>query len=398
MRILMLAHNIAWQGSAIRALSLARPLSRLGHDVTVVASRLDTGVSVAKELVDGVLLLQFPDVMPVKLRGGGLSPIDLAGRLAHVIRNRYDIVHAFEHRPCSTVPALLEHRLHRAVYVADWADLWGSDGMAAEWPTLPRLTLGAFDGRWQTYTRRHADAVTAISTDLAERARRLGVGADRIRLLPPGANGDTFTPASSRLARRRLSLPEDALVLVHTGFAPFDDWLLARVFTEAAAREPRVQLVTAGRRVLAVDKAAAIAGCSDRVHQLGTVSYSGLGDVMACGDLMLIPYTRRPHNVARFPNRVGDYLAAGRPIATNPTGDLGSLVIKEGIGVVAPEEPTAFADAILDLLDRPQQREEMGARARRLAETTFSWRARAEALNTLYRELALERGRGVSTS
>jgi glycosyltransferase involved in cell wall biosynthesis len=292
----------------------------------------------------------------------------------------------------------MERRLHQAVYVADWADLWGMEGMAAEWPIMPRLTLGAFDSRWQIYTRLRADAVTAISTDLMERTRRLGIGADRIRLLPPGANGDTFTPGNARLARRRLGLPEDALILVHTGFAPFDDGLLARVFTEAAAREPRVRLVTAGRRVAAVDKAAAIAGCSDRVLQLGTVAYSGLDDVMACGDLMLVPYSRRPHNVARFPNRVGDYLAAGRPLATNPTGDLGALVVEESIGVVAPEEPTAFADAVLDLLDRPQQREEMGVRARRLAETTFSWQARAETLDLLYRKLAPDRGRRVSTS
>jgi hypothetical protein len=45
MRVLLSAHNVAWQGSAIRALSLARPLARLGHETTVLASRQAIGAS-----------------------------------------------------------------------------------------------------------------------------------------------------------------------------------------------------------------------------------------------------------------------------------------------------------------------------------------------------------------
>ena len=200
MRVLMLAHNVAWQGSAIRALSLARPLARLGHDLTVIASRGSVGPRFTGELVDGVRLLQPPDVLPRRIRNGGLSPVDLAARVAHVLRYRYDVVHAFEQRPCSTVPALLARPLRHAVYVADWADLWGPAGMAAEWPAPQRASLGAFDGVWQAFTRRRADAVTVISTDLRERAIELGLPRDRIHLIPIGANDDLFEPAGS--ARR----------------------------------------------------------------------------------------------------------------------------------------------------------------------------------------------------
>lgn len=398
MRVLMLAHNVAWQGSAIRALSLARPLVALGHELTVVASRRRGGLRLVDEVVDGVRLVQYPDVLPGRLRNGGLSFVDLAGRLVHVLRARYDVVHAFEQRPCSTMPALVARRLRHPAYVADWADLWGPDGMAADWPTPQRVTLGTLDGLWQTHTRRCADAVTAISTDLSERARRLGVPPDRVRLLPIGANDDIFKPTDASAARRRLGLPQEALVLVHTGFAPFDNWLLGRLVAEIATSEPRAHFVTAGRLLPVVDAAAAAVGAGERVLQLGTVAYHELADVMACGDVMLVPYTERPHNVARFPNRVGDYLAAGRPVATNATGDLGRLVTDEAIGIVAPEDPAAFADAVLELLRNPERRAEMGTRARVLAETTFSWRARAATLDDLYRELVAADGRGVSIS
>lgn len=386
MSVLMLAHNVSERGSAIRALSIARWLAAAGREVTVVSGRQDVGLTTTHASMDGVRLLEPPDLLPYRLRNGGLSPMDLGGRLVHVLRERYDVVHTFEPRPSATLPGLLA-RQRKSVWVADWADLWGGDGMAATWPTPQRVTLGAFDGFLQSFTRRRADAVTVISSDLERRAELLGVPPQRIRRIAVGANDDLFRPEPTAEARLRLGLPADALVLVHTGFAPFDDWLLAHTFAELAAAEPRAHLVMSGRRFPLVEERAAAVGAAHRVVHVGVVPYRELGTVMACGDVMVVPYTAQPHNEARFPNRAGDYLAAGRPIATNPTGDLGRLVAAERVGIVAPQSPEGFAQAILDLLHQPDVRAEMGGRARELAETTLSWRAVAASVGELYDEL-----------
>lgn len=384
----MLAHNVSERGSAIRALSIGRWLALQGREVTVVSGRRRVGLAMTRASMDGVRLLELPDILPYRFRNGGLSPIDLAGRLLHVLRERYDVVHTFEPRPCATVPGLFAQQRGKTVWVADWADLWGPDGMAATWPRPQRVTLGAFDGIAQSYTRRRADAVTVISSDLERRAEALGIPPERIRRIAVGANDDLFRPQAAAEARARFGIPGDALVLVHTGFAPFDDWLLADTFASIAASEPRAHLLMSGRRFPLVEERAAAAGAAHRVVHAGVVPYHELGSVMACGDVMVVPYTAVPHNEARFPNRVGDYLAAGRPIATNPTGDLGRLIARERIGIVAPATPEAFARAILDLLRQPDLRDEMGRRARTLAETTLSWRAVAASVGDLYDELS----------
>jgi glycosyltransferase involved in cell wall biosynthesis len=229
MRVLMLAHNITDRGSAIRATSSARWLAHDGHEPTVVSARRRAGLEAICWRVDGVRLVEAPDLLPHRIRNGGLSPIDLAWRLAHVWREHYDVVHTFEPRPSATVPGLLAHR-RGTVYVADWADLWGPEGMADLWPAPQRLTLGRFDGAWQAYTRRSADAVTVISSDLERRAQALGIPSERIRRVPVGANHDLFRPQPPAEARSRLGLPQDALVLAHTGYAPFDGGLLADTF------------------------------------------------------------------------------------------------------------------------------------------------------------------------
>jgi glycosyltransferase involved in cell wall biosynthesis len=387
MKVLLLAHNVSERGSAIRALSIARWLAAQGRDVTVLSGRLRAGLARRSLSVDGVRLLEPPDVLPYRFRNGGLSPMDIAARTAYVLRERYDVVHTFEPRPAATVPALLARRRDDTVFVADWADLWGPDGMAAIWPAPQRVTLGRFDGAWQSYTRRRADAVTVISSDLEERALALGIPPARVRRVPIGANDDLFRPGDRTVSRARLGVPDDALVLVHTGFAPFDGWLLARTFAHVANLEPRAWLVMSGRRFPEVDAAARAVGAGERVRHLGVLGYTELGDVMAAGDVMVLPYAPSPHNEARYPNRAGDYLAAGRPIATNPTGDLGRLVAEERVGVVAAPEPEAFARAILDLLHADGERAELGARARALAESRLSWRHAAERVGELYDEL-----------
>jgi len=120
------------------------------------------------------------------------------------------------------------------------------------------------------------------------------------------------------------------------------------------------------------------------VEALKTLPYEDLGEILACGDVMLLPYTNRSINIARFPNRSGDYLAAGRPIATNLTGDLGQIIMGHDVGIVAPDEPEPFAAAIQTLLKNPSLMAEMGTRARRLAESQFSWLALAKKLDQFY--------------
>ncbi len=115
--------------------------------------------------------------------------------------------------------------------------------------------------------------------------------------------------------------------------------------------------------------------------------YNELGEVLASADVGVLPYTDRPLNSARYPNRVGDYLAAGRPVATNLTGDLGNLIRTERVGVTADENPDAFAAAIRDLFEHAHHRQEMGRRARALAETRLSWRAMAQRVQQLYEDL-----------
>lgn len=392
MRILMLTHNMAGiGGSYMRAHSLARALAKLGMDVTLMASRRNCGWKVIRETRDGVQVIQMADFCPKRARHGGLSPIDLLGRLAQA-NGPYHLVHGFDHRPAVSITALAVRRKRGIPFVSDWADLWGSDGIAGARPTAAGRLLGWADHFWEQRLRKHADAITVVTRDLEARARRLSVPDKRIRLLQVGANEDVIHPLPKAAMRAKYGLPEEAHIIVNSGFSPYDASMLARTFALLARRNPRAILLMTGARFPEIDEAAEAAGCSGRVVHLGFVPYGQLGEVLACGDVMLLPLGNRGVNTSRYPNRVGDFLAAGRPIATQPTGEVGSMVRDEAVGIVTGEEPEAFVEGIDRLLRDEDSRREMGRRARRLAETKLSWRFLAARLVELYQELLTSAG------
>ncbi len=385
MRVLMLVHHAPGGGGSFeRSMALAQHLVRQGHAVTLGASPGRVGMTLRVREWHGVRVMEMPDAVPFRLRNMGLSPLDILGRMRFASRERFDVVHGFDQRPCVAWPALAQRRRFGTPYISDWADLWGGHGIAAEraWPL--RVTLGAFDGAWEERICRAADGLTPICSDLAERARAFGTPAQRIHLLPVGAECDDRPPADKTASRAALDLPARRPIAVHLGLGAYDLPLLERAFLAMAQLEPRALLVTSGRRSSRLSRAARRLGLEGNLRQLGWIAQEQLGALVAAADLMLLPYSRRPVNIGRSPNSAGHAMAAARPIVTNDTGDLGRLVRDEQIGLAAAEDGPAMARAMLTLFADVEQGEAMGRRARALAETRLAWSTLAGGLADFY--------------
>ena len=396
MRILLLTHNVAGQGGSYqRAWGLGRALAARGHETILLAARVRPGMRSVEGDDQGLRVWQAPDVFPLRVRHGGLSPFDVVGRVIKTLRWRPDVVHSFDHRPACSLPALAAHRRGRSVWVADWADRWDFDGIAGERGPLARVSLGWMDHLAERRLYPHADAVTVASREAGERARAFGVEEEALAWIPPGANPDLIRPQAKERARASLGIPPSAEVVVHLGFADYDEDLLGRAFATLAARRPSALLLTSGKSGRALTQVLREAGLASRWIATGSIPYQELGTLLACGDVFLLAFRDRPLNRGRFPNKLGDYLAAGRPVVANPTGDLGDLLREEGFGLLADETPEAMAAAVTQILERPQASAEMGRRARALAEGRLSWTTLAARVERLYAEA---QGRSVAST
>lgn len=388
MNILMLTYEVVDEGgSFIRCFSLAKNLVKLGHRVTVLASNKTPGFIERKTIRQGVVVIEIACPLPHRIRHNGTSPFQIISRAVHILRHRYDVVHGFGHRPSVFIPAHIHKLLYRRPYVADWADLWGWGGLASYRGGVIGDFLGVFDDAAERWIFSHVDGLTVISQELKKIALRRGVPEEKICLLPPGADAQIIYPQSKGASRRLLGLPAHAQILVFVGNASYDAELLARTFIKVFKHNNNALLLFAGASMPAFWNIIRRAKLEKRVIYKGFVPHDALGEVLACGDIMLLPYTNRQINTGRFPNKLGDYLAAGRPIVTNPTGDIRDIIAKEEVGLLVGESSEAFARGIRMLLHNQTLSRRFGQNARHLAETGFSWRQRAMDLHQFYTTL-----------
>jgi len=387
-RILLLVQDPLGSGAnSTRAESLGKEFERLGHEVWLAGPPGRSGTTPGQDRASGIRWLCPPGSGRRLLLPAAFSPWILFGMLRRVRALHPQIIHSFGHRPTASIPARFLQARRRARHVADWSDWWGGGGIAAERSWVGRLTTGAMDGALERWSRQVADGLTVATSHLAAMARGWGVRTERIMSLPGGARVDEIRPLPQEAARRKSGIDLQDRILVHAGQSAFDLPFTMDCFAEVARQEPRAKLMVIGdNRGLSL-LAARERGIQGRVMPFRQVPYSQLGELLACGDVMLLPFANRGLNLGRFPNRLGDYFAAGRPVVTNSTGDVGRLIEENAIGLAVEATPQATAQAALRVLSDPVLAAELGRRGREFAERRMAWPIVAREVEAFYERL-----------
>ncbi len=212
------------------------------------------------------------------------------------------------------------------------------------------------------FTLSRAARVVTVSPLLRDAlAGRYGFPAERIDVVPNGADTGLFRPADPGEARRRLGLPADRpVVLCVASFYPHHalDVLLRAVSGTGAL------LVLVGAQ----------GPVPEGVVSAGPVPHERVPDYVAAADLCA--FTHRPPDPALgcSPVKLYEYMAGGRPVAVaTEMEETRRFVSENGIGLAVPLDAEALAGALARLLRDPEERARMGARGRELAVSTYNW-------------------------
>lgn len=387
MRILMLLYNTTGKGTYWRALYLARSLAKKGHMVTVLstARRNRLRFNTQPDSQPGVTLVESPDLLWGPLRSGW-DPYNVLARLNWSRSRQFDLIHAFESRPTAILPALYWQRHHQTKLVLDWCDWFGRGGSVEERPSrLTRTMLRPVETFFEERFRTSADGTTVINTFLYHRAISLGVKPETIFCLPNGSNVVELHPIPQAEARRALNWPEDIPVIGYIG-AIFqqDAVLMAQAFNKVRQAEPRAQLLLAGYCNIAVEK---LVQEPRAVWRTGHIPYGKINHYLAACDLCWLPLKDSGANRGRFPLKINDYMAVGKPVVATDIGDAATLIRRGAFGLLSPDEPDKLAQQVVKLLRDPAQRELMGYRARCLAENEFTWDQMGNRLDQFYQQV-----------
>lgn len=373
-KILYLNHNVKGRSTYHRCFQFAKHLVARGHHVDLLTISPTERLHFHETVQQGVHIIETPDLL-VGMTRTGWDPYDTWRRQGFLKRRRYDLIHAFDSRPAVILPALTQRKRDGATLLSDWADWWGRGGVIDERPN--KLIKFAFEGI-ETYFEEHyrtqADGLTVISDALHERAITLGVRPEVIAHISGGADIEHITPGDRIAARRALGISEHGPIVGFSGFVHYDLTLLLAAFDELARMRRDVRLLLTGARSPLVQRYAQRGGWEDRVIEAGVIDYAILPRYHACVDVFALPYANKLANRGRWPNKIGDYLAAGRPIVSNPVGDIKVLFTAFDIGYLTDETPSAFAHGLLRAIEDPEAAARKGQIGRSVAENVLSWR------------------------
>jgi phosphatidylinositol alpha-1,6-mannosyltransferase len=201
-------------------------------------------------------------------------------------------------------------------------------------------------------------------------------------VVPPGVDVDRFRPlhGEARLAaRRRLGLPEDAVV-VHGGsrLVPRKgfDVLVEALGRLAPARPELVGVISGdGRDRARLGHVARRAGAP--VRFLGRLDVDDLADLYACADVFAMLCRTRWGGLEQegFGIVFVEAAASGTPQLAGASGGAAEAVADGETGVVVrhPRDVDAVTAALARLVDDPGLRRRMGEAARRRAEQHFAY-------------------------
>ena len=385
MNILFLCLNVVGKGTYWRAFYLGRELVKRGHTVTLITTAKESRFHLTIRQVEDVTQVETPDLFSGSMRSGW-DPWNGIRRVAWLQSQDFDIVHSFETRPTVLLPALYEKRIRHCPLVLDWADWLGRGGSVEERSNpLVRGLLRPVESFFEEHFRGEADRTTVICSLLNQRAQTLGVAPETILHLPNGCNTERFFPVDRDAARQRTGLPSSGLMIGYCGtIFPKDAQLMAAAFDQVRVEQPDARLLVIG--YCPVDIRPLVAS-PDAVIQTGYVADEQINDYFNSCDICWLPFHDTNANRGRWPMKLNDYMAAGRPTVATAVGDVADLIRQEPIGLLAAVDPSSMAEQTNRLADDPSLAADRGAQARELAISRFTWASLAQQLETLYAEI-----------
>jgi glycosyltransferase involved in cell wall biosynthesis len=376
--------QIPTQAGGTRSYEMARALIAAGHQVTMVcgeAAKLDLPQTKRKYIyrgdVDGIDVIQI--ALPYSNNDGIAKRMMTflkfaAAGVKIALHENYDLVFATTTPLTAGIPGIAAKVFRRKKFIFEVRDLW---------PELPKalgmknpfLLAGMSILEWMSYHA--ADKVIGLSPGICEGIRRRSQKNKPIVMIPNGCDLQIFTPAN----KGKLNLAgisESDTVAIFTGAHGIANGLdavlnAATVLLKKGRNDIKIAFIGSGNQKDRLQERAKNENLTNCLF-FDPVPKIELNRIVASADIGLMILKNVPaFYYGTSPNKFFDYIASGLPVLNNYPGFLADHITKSNCGlVVPPDDPEAFANALIKMADSLEMRKEFGINARKLAEQSFS--------------------------
>ena len=262
-------------------------------------------------------------------------------------------------------------RLKGAKFLFEVRDLWPQFAIAVGVLKDPILILLS---KWlERFLYHRADQVMVNSPGFLGRVT--SAGAKRVTLIPNGADPSMFDPNDDGAAFRQTNKLNGKFVVLYAGaHGMSNDLNIILESADLVADAKNIHMVLLGD---GKEKPALLAQAKEmnltNVNFLPSVPKTEMASVLAGADACIAILKPLEEYKTTYPNKVFDYMAAGRPVVLAIDGVIREVVEAAGCGIfAAPGNARELAEAIRELAADVEKGRAMGLKGRKYLEENFS--------------------------
>ena len=378
------------EAGGTRHFEFARFLVAQGHKVTVIASPVSylSGASnqAKNEVIDGVTIHRAYTYQALhrsffhrvfSFISFMISSFFIGYRVKNV-----DIVWGTSPPIFQGFTAFALARIKRTKFLFEVRDLWPDFAIAVGVLTNPVLVAAS---HWlERFLYKNADEMIVNSPAYVNHVSDRG--AKKVTLIPNGADPEMFDPAANGDAFRALHNLTNKFVVMYAGAHGISNDLT--VVIDAAClllHEPRIQIVFVGdgkERQNLINYAKQ--SQSANLLFIPSVAKNEMPNVLAAADACIAILKPIQEYKTTYPNKVFDYMAAGKPVLLAIDGVIRQVVEEANCGVfIEPGNPVALANAIISLFKDTSNAKKMGENGSEYLKQHFSRESIAQQLETV---------------
>lgn len=409
MNILFLTHYFPPEVGApqTRIFELAQKLRQRGHQISILApfphyptgrvpetyqGKLYTRENMAGLNVIRTWVYATPNKGTLKRIINHLSFMTTAAILGSFLLEKHAII-IVESPPLFTGNAGVWLKwLWQSPYIFNVADLWPESAIA----------LGALTNQviiklaeWQErFLYWQASRITVMTPRTKEILVQRGYPAEKIVWLPNGVDTDLFDASLSRSeARRRLGWKNNKTVALYAGTHGMAQGLTIILHAADHLRHRSdIEFLLVGD---GADKESLLKLKDDlklrNVRFLDSLPKFQMPTLLAASDIALVVLKDLPLFRMVIPSKIYEAMAMERPIVLGVAGETAQIIQRAQSGVcIPPENATALAEAVEQLVDQPDKRLTLGKNGRTYVQENFERNLLVNRLETILIELLAE--------
>jgi D-inositol-3-phosphate glycosyltransferase len=360
-------------GMSVYILEVAREMSRQGHTVDVYTRVHDPADTVIVDLGEGARLIHVKAGQEARI-----DKLEVYSCLPEFTRNlesyrrdnglSYDLV--FSHYWLSGLVGQYLQRWWRVPQVIKFHTLGAVKNAIGIGEGDPELRIAS--------EKELIDSCQGIITSTNrvknELVRYYGATPDKVSVVPCGVNMALFQPVARTLARQRLGLNDERILLFVGRLDPLKG---ADRFLQAIPHLKNIdnlRLIVIGGdnssrdEVEKLQMLSAVLGIRDRVNFRGTIKQAELPYFYSAADVCVVPSYYESFGLVAL-----EALACGTPVVASDVGDLKNFIRQGKTGyVVATNDPVRLADGISRVISWPP-RDMESALMIRSSVNRYSW-------------------------